>query len=405
MRRVVITGIGIVSCLGNNKAEVLDSLKNGRSGIRFNEEYAEIGMRSHVSGSVQLDTAELIDRKLARFMGDSAAFAYIAMQEAIEDAGLTEEQISNLRTGIVAGSGGGSPQDQLESNDIAREKGVKRVGPYRVPRTMASSVSACLATAFKIKGINYSISSACATSAHCIGNAAELIQMEKQDLIFAGGSESEHWTLSHQFDAMGALSSKYNDTPRKASRAYDADRDGFVAAGGGGMLVVEALDHALERGAKIYAEVTGYGATSDGHDMVAPSGEGGARAMQIAVDNLEGPVGYINAHGTSTPAGDITELNAIRSVFADNIPTINSTKSLSGHSLGAAGVHEATYSLLMMENDFIAASANIENLDEGAEGFPIARERKDNLKLNRIMSNSFGFGGTNACLVFDRYQS
>ncbi|MCH2324416.1 MAG: beta-ketoacyl-ACP synthase I [Pseudomonadales bacterium] len=405
MRRVVITGIGIVSCLGNNKAEVLDSLKNGRSGIRFNEEYAEIGMRSHVSGSVQLDTAELIDRKLARFMGDSAAFAYIAMQEAIEDAGLTEEQISNLRTGIVAGSGGGSPQDQLESNDIAREKGVKRVGPYRVPRTMASSVSACLATAFKIKGINYSISSACATSAHCIGNAAELIQMEKQDLIFAGGSESEHWTLSHQFDAMGALSSKYNDTPGKASRAYDADRDGFVAAGGGGMLVVEALDHALQRGAKIYAEVTGYGATSDGHDMVAPSGEGGARAMQIAVANLGGPVDYINAHGTSTPAGDITELNAIRSVFADNIPTINSTKSLSGHSLGAAGVHEATYSLLMMENDFIAASANIENLDEGAEGFPIARERKDNLKLNRIMSNSFGFGGTNACLVFDRYQS
>ena len=405
MRRVVITGIGIVSCLGNNKAEVLDSLKNGRSGIRFNEEYAELGMRSHVSGSVQLDTAELIDRKLFRFMGDSAAFAYIAMQEAIEDAGLTEEQISNLRTGIVAGSGGGSPQDQLESNDIAREKGVKRVGPYRVPRTMASSVSACLATAFKIKGINYSISSACATSAHCIGNAAELIQMEKQDLIFAGGSESEHWTLSHQFDAMGALSSKYNDTPGKASRAYDADRDGFVAAGGGGMLVVEDLDHALQRGAKIYAEVTGYGATSDGHDMVAPSGEGGARAMQIAVANLEGPVDYINAHGTSTPAGDITELNAIRSVFADNIPTINSTKSLSGHSLGAAGVHEATYSLLMMENDFIAASANIENLDEGAEGFPIARERKDNLKLNRIMSNSFGFGGTNACLVFDRYQS
>ena len=369
MRRVVITGIGIVSCLGNNKAEVLDSLKNGRSGIRFNEEYAELGMRSHVSGSVQLDTAELIDRKLFRFMGDCAAFAYIAMQEAIEDAGLTEEQISNLRTGIVAGSGGGSPQDQLESNDIAREKGVKRVGPYRVPRTMASSVSACLATAFKIKGINYSISSACATSAHCIGNAAELIQMEKQDLIFAGGSESEHWTLSHQFDAMGALSSRYNDTPGKAS------------------------------------EVTGYGATSDGHDMVAPSGEGGARAMQIAVANLGGPVDYINAHGTSTPAGDITELNAIRSVFADNIPTINSTKSLSGHSLGAAGVHEATYSLLMMENDFIAASVNIENLDEGAEGFPIARERKDNLKLNRIMSNSFGFGGTNACLVFDRYQS
>ncbi len=405
MRRVVITGFGIVSCLGNNKAEVLDSLKNGRSGIRHNESYVDIGMRSHVSGSVQLDTADVIDRKILRFMGDTSAYSYIAMQEAIEDAGLSEEQISNVRTGIVAGSGGESPKDQLESTDIAREKGVKRVGPYRVTRTMSSSVSACLATPFKIKGVNYSISSACATSAHCIGHAAELIQLDKQDMVFAGGGESEHWTLSHMFDAMGALSTSYNDTPEKASRAYDANRDGFVAAGGGGMMVVEALDHALARGAKIYAEITGYGATSDGFDMVAPSGEGGGRAMQLALANLEGPIDYLNAHGTSTPAGDITELNAIRSVFGDNIPTINSTKSLSGHSLGAAGVHEAIYSLLMMENNFIAASANIENLDEGAEGFPIARERQDNVSLNRIMSNSFGFGGTNACLVFDRYQS
>lgn len=404
MRRVVITGIGIVSCLGNNKADVLDSLKNGRSGIRHNESYVEVGMRSHVSGSVQLDTAELIDRKTLRFMGDASAYCYLAMEQAIADASLEEDQVSNIRSGIVTGSGGGSPEDQLESTDIVRERGVKRVGPYRVPRTMSSSVSACLATPFKIKGVNYSISSACATSAHCIGHAAELIQMDKQDLVFAGGSESEHWTLSHMFDAMGALSTKYNDTPEKASRAYDADRDGFVAAGGGGMLVVEALDHALARGAKIYAEVTGYGATSDGHDMVAPSGEGGARAMQLAFGKLDGPVDYINAHGTSTPAGDVTELNAIRSVFGDALPTINSTKSLSGHSLGAAGVQEAIYSLLMMENDFIAASANIENLDEGAEGFPIALERQDGVKLNRVMSNSFGFGGTNACLIFDRYQ-
>ncbi|MDD9889749.1 MAG: beta-ketoacyl-ACP synthase I [Gammaproteobacteria bacterium] len=405
MRRVVITGFGIVSCLGNNKAEVLDSLKNGRSGIRHNESYVEIGMRSHVSGSVQLDTADFIDRKVLRFMGDTSAYSYIAMQEAIEDAGLSAEHISNVRTGIVAGSGGESPKDQLESTDIARDKGVKRVGPYRVTRTMSSSVSACLATPFKIKGVNYSISSACATSAHCIGHAAELIQLDKQDMVFAGGGESEHWTLSHMFDAMGALSTSYNDTPEKASRAYDANRDGFVAAGGGGMMVVEALDHALARGAKIYAEITGYGATSDGFDMVAPSGEGGQRAMQLALGKLQGPVDYLNAHGTSTPAGDITELNAIRGVFGDNVPTINSTKSLSGHSLGAAGVHEAIYSILMMENNFIAASANIENLDQGAEGFPIARERQDDVTLNRIMSNSFGFGGTNACLVFDRYQS
>ena len=404
MRRVVVTGIGIVSCLGTGKAAVLDSLRTGRSGIRHNQTYVDTGMRSHVSGSIHVDTSELIDRKLLRFMGDASAYSYLSMKEAIEDAGLKEEQISNFRSGIVAGSGGGSPKDQLESTDIAKERGIKRVGPYRVPRTMSSSVSACLATSFKIKGINYSISSACATSAHCIGNAAELIQMDKQDLVFAGGGESEHWTLSHMFDAMGALSTNYNDTPERASRAFDADRDGFVIAGGGGMLLVEELDHALSRGAKIYAEITGYGATSDGYDMVAPSGEGGARAMIMAKQNLEGPVDYINTHGTSTPAGDVSELRAIRDVFGDSIPTINSTKSLSGHSLGAAGVQEAIYSLLMMENNFIAASANIDNLDEEAIGLPILLEREDNVVVNRIMSNSFGFGGTNASLVFDRYS-
>ena len=404
MRRVVVTGIGIVSCLGTGKAAVLDSLRAGRSGIRHNQTYVDTGMRSHVSGSIDVDTSELINRKLLRFMGDASAYSYLSMKEAIEDAGLKEEQISNFRSGIVAGSGGGSPKDQLESTDIAKERGIKRVGPYRVPRTMSSSVSACLATSFKIKGINYSISSACATSAHCIGNAAELIQMDKQDLVFAGGGESEHWTLSHMFDAMGALSTNYNDTPEKASRAFDADRDGFVIAGGGGMLLVEELDHALARGAKIYAEITGYGATSDGYDMVAPSGEGGARAMIMAKQNLEGPVDYINTHGTSTPAGDVSELRAIRDVFGDSIPIINSTKSLSGHSLGAAGVQEAIYSLLMMENNFIAASANIDNLDEEAIGLPILLDRKDNVVINRIMSNSFGFGGTNASLVFDRYS-
>ena len=404
MRRVVVTGIGIVSCLGNGKTAVLDSLKAGRSGIRHNQTYADIGMRSHVSGSIDINVSELIDRKLLRFMGDASAYSYLSMQEAIKDAGLEEEQVSNFRSGIVAGSGGGSPKDQLESTDIAIERGIKRVGPYRVPRTMSSSVSACLATSFKIKGINYSISSACATSAHCIGNAMELIQMDKQDLVFAGGGESEHWSLSHMYDAMGALSTKYNDSPEKASRAFDADRDGFVIAGGGGMVLVEALDHALSRKAKIYAEITGYGATSDGYDMVAPSGEGGARAMLMAKQNLKGPVDYINTHGTSTPAGDISELRAIRNVFENSIPIINSTKSLSGHSLGAAGVQESIYSLLMMENNFIAASANIEKLDEEAIGMPIVLERKDDVELKRIMSNSFGFGGTNASLVFDRYS-
>jgi len=405
MRRAVITGMGIVSCLGNNAGEVLTSLKKGRSGIRFNQSYVDIGMRSHISGSVQLDTAELIDRKLYRFMGKASAYAYLSMDEAIKDAGLSLEEISSERIGLVVGSGGGSPEDQLESTDILREKGMRRVGPYRIPRTMSSSVSACLATPFKIKGVNYSISSACATSAHCIGHAAELIQMNKQDMVFAGGGESEHWTMSHMFDAMGALSTKYNETPDKASRAFDADRDGFVIAGGGGVVVVEELEHALARGATIYAELTGYAATSDGHDMVAPSGEGGARAMRMATSGLEGKVDYINTHGTSTPAGDVSELNAIREVFPDEVPIINSTKSLSGHSLGAAGSQEAIYSLLMMQNNFIAASANIENLDEAAAGLPIAIERRDDIQLYRVMSNSFGFGGTNACLVFDRYQA
>lgn len=405
MRRAVITGMGIVSCLGNNADEVLTSLKKGQSGIRFNQSYVDIGMRSHISGSVQLDTAELIDRKLYRFMGKASAYAYLSMDEAIKDAGLSLKEISSERIGLVVGSGGGSPEDQLESTDILREKGMRRVGPYRIPRTMSSSVSACLATPFKIKGVNYSISSACATSAHCIGHAAELIQMNKQDMVFAGGGESEHWTMSHMFDAMGALSTKYNETPDKASRAFDADRDGFVIAGGGGVVVVEELEHALARGATIYAELTGYAATSDGHDMVAPSGEGGARAMRMATSGLEGKVDYINTHGTSTPAGDVSELNAIREVFPDEVPIINSTKSLSGHSLGAAGSQEAIYSLLMMQNNFIAASANIENLDEAAAGLSIAIERRDDIQLNRVMSNSFGFGGTNACLVFDRYQA
>jgi 3-oxoacyl-[acyl-carrier-protein] synthase-1 len=397
--------MGIVSCLGNNADEVLTSLKKGQSGIRFNQSYVDIGMRSHISGSVQLDTAELIDRKLYRFMGKASAYAYLSMDEAIKDAGLSLKEISSERIGLVVGSGGGSPEDQLESTDILREKGMRRVGPYRIPRTMSSSVSACLATPFKIKGVNYSISSACATSAHCIGHAAELIQMNKQDMVFAGGGESEHWTMSHMFDAMGALSTKYNETPDKASRAFDADRDGFVIAGGGGVVVVEELEHALARGATIYAELTGYAATSDGHDMVAPSGEGGARAMRMATSGLQGKVDYINTHGTSTPAGDVSELNAIREVFPDEVPIINSTKSLSGHSLGAAGSQEAIYSLLMMQNNFIAASANIENLDEAAAGLPIAIERRDDIQLYRVMSNSFGFGGTNACLVFDRYQA
>ena len=402
MRRAVITGLGIVSCLGNDKESVSRSLREGQSGIRFNQEYRDIGMRSHVSGSVTVDFAERIDRKLLRFMGDAAGYGYLAMEDAIHDAGLAEQDVSNERTGIIMGAGGSSTEDQVESADIMRQKGLRRVGPYRVTRSMGSTVSACLATSFRIKGVNYSISSACATSAHCVGNALELIQLGKQDVVFAGGGEAEHWTLSHMFDAMGALSTKYNDTPELASRAFDSDRDGFVIAGGGAVLVVEELEHALARGARIYAEVTGYAATSDGHDMVAPSGEGGKRAMAMALATARRPVDYLNTHGTSTPAGDISELKAIRQVFGERLPALNSTKSLSGHSLGAAGAHEAIYSLLMMEGGFIAASANIDNLDPEAEGMPIVRERQDNVTLDCIMSNSFGFGGTNACLVFER---
>lgn len=405
MRRVVVTGIGVVSCLGNDKDSVLQSLREGRSGIRFNPEYAEMGMRSQVSARIDIDLKERIDRKFLRFMGEGAAYGHISMDQAIADAGLENGGISSERIGIVMGSGGGSPKDQLDSFDVMRERGIRRVGPYRVPRTMSSSVSACLATAFGIKGVNYSISSACATSAHCIGHAAELIQLNKQDMVFAGGSEEEHWTLAHMFDAMNALSTNYNDAPETASRAFDRDRDGFVIGGGGGTLVIEELEHARARGARIYAELTGYAATSDGYDMVAPSGEGGARAMRMALQGLQGNVDYINTHGTSTPVGDVSELNAIREVFGDEIPAINSTKSLSGHALGAAGVHEAIFSLLMMENDFIAESINIDTLDEQAEGLPILRERRDAAGLNRVLSNSFGFGGTNACLVFDRWTA
>ena len=400
MKRVVVTGMGIVSCLGNDKASVTASLREGRSGIRFKEEYKEMGLRSNVAGQVDIDISEHIDRKPLRFMGDAAAYAYIAMGQAIADSGLSEDQVSNIRTGIVAGSGGGSSKNQVEAADILRAKGVKRIGPDMVPRVMTSTVSACLATPYKIKGVNYSITSACATSSHCIGNAMELIQLGKQDVVFAGGGEEEHWSLTMMFDAMGALSTKYNDTPEKASRAFDAGRDGFVIAGGGGMLVLEEYEHAKARGAKIYAELVGYGATSDGSDMVAPSGEGAMRCMQMALSTVDTPVDYINAHGTSTPVGDVAEIGAVREVFGADMPVVGSTKSLTGHSLGAAGVQEAIYSLLMLENDFIAESINIEQLDEKIEGANIARERKDNAGLKTVMSNSFGFGGTNATLVF-----
>jgi 3-oxoacyl-[acyl-carrier-protein] synthase I len=399
-----VTGLGIVSCLGNDAKTVTESLYEGRSGIQLRQEQIDIGMRSHVAGAPQIDVTEFIDRKQLRFMGDAAAYAYIAMSQAIADAGLEAHEISNERTGIIAGSGGASSASQTEAADILRERGLRRVGPYRVTQTMGSTVSACLATPFKIKGVNYSISSACSTSAHCIGNAMEQIQMGKQDRVFAGGGEELHWTLSSLFDAMGALSTKYNDTPQRASRAYDADRDGFVIAGGGGMLVLEELEHARARGARIYAELVGYGATSDGYDMVAPSGEGAKRCMQQALATVQGPVDYINAHGTSTPAGDIQELKAVRAAFeGSGIPVIGSTKSLSGHSLGAAGVQEAIYSLLMQQAGFIAASANIENLDPEAEGMPIALARQDQVDLQRVMSNSFGFGGTNASLVFQKF--
>ena len=403
MRRVVVTGIGIVSSLGNNVDEVKDSLYEGKSGIEHSDEYEAMGFRSHVHGSLKMNPAEHIDRKLMRFMGDAAAFNHIAMQQAIEDAGLSEDDVSNVRTGLIMGSGGASNANVIEAADILREKGIKRVGPYRVPRTMGSTTSACLSTAFKIKGVNYSISSACSTSAHCIGNAMEQIQLGKQDRVFAGGGEELHWSLSMLFDGMGALSSKYNDTPENASRAYDANRDGFVISGGGGVIVLEDLETAQARGAKIYAELVGYGATSDGYDMVQPSGEGAVRCMQQALATFDGELDYINAHGTSTPVGDTRELGAVKEVFGDKIPNIGSTKSLSGHALGAAGVHEMIYSLIMMENNFIAESVNIETVDENAEGFPLVRERKEQA-INAFMSNSFGFGGTNATLIAKKWN-
>ncbi len=404
MKRVVITGMGIVCSLGNNKSEVLESLKKAKSGIEFSEKYAEMGLRSHVYGSIsEIDTSDVIDRKMLRFMADAAKYNAVALDEAIKQSGLSPEIVSNERTGLIMGSGGASNQNVVEAADILREKGIKRVGPYRVPRTMGSTTSACLSTLFKIKGINYSISSACSTSAHCIGNAMEQIQLGKQDVVFAGGGEELDWSLTMLFDAMGALSSKYNDTPEKASRAYDANRDGFVISGGGGALVLESLEHAEARGAHIIAELVGYGATSDGYDMVAPSGEGAKRCMELAISTVSGSIDYINAHGTSTPVGDMKELQAIKQVFNSKIPLIGSTKSLSGHALGAAGVNESIYSLLMLENDFVAESVNIETLDEEAEGMPIVRKTTQ-LKLNRILSNSFGFGGTNACLVFERFN-
>lgn len=404
MRRAVITGIGIVSCLGNDAATVTTSLKEGRSGIRSKSEYAEQGLRSQIAGTIDIDLDELVPRKARRFMGDSAAYAYVAMEQAIQDAKLTEEMVSNPRTGLVAGSGGGSTESLIAAADTLRERGIRRVGPYGVPKTMASTVSACLATPFQIKGVNYSITSACATSAHCIGHALELIQLGKQDVVFAGGGEEENWTMAMCFDAMGALSSKYNDNPEKASRPYDAGRDGFVIAGGAGIVVVEELEHAKARGAKIYAEIIGYGATSDGLDMVAPSGEGAVRCMQQALQGVDDPIDYINTHGTSTPVGDIGELKAIREILGENMPPVSSTKSLTGHSLGATGVQEAIYCLLMLQDDFITASANIEQLDPEAEGMPIVTQRVDNAGLRTVMSNSFGFGGTNATLVLRRYQ-
>ncbi len=401
MRRVVITGMGITSCLGNDLDTVSTALREGRAGIRSLPDHAEAGLRSHVGGNIELDLDAQIDRKLKRFMSDASAYAYIAMRDAIADAGLDEAQVVNPRTGLIAGSGGGSSQWQVESADILRARGVRKVGPYMVPRTMCSTVSACLATAFQIKGLSYSLSAACATSAHCIGAAADLIRHGAQDVMFAGGGEDLHWSMSVMFDAMGALSTRFNDTPATASRPYDKDRDGFVIAGGGGMLVLEDYDHAVARGARIYAELVGYGVTSDGADMVAPSGEGAVRCMNMAMQNVSGPIDYLNTHGTSTPLGDVTELKAVREVFGDAVPPLSSTKALSGHSLGAASVHEAIYCLLMMRDGFMAGSANIGELDPAVEGFPIVRESQ-NVQLNTVMSNSFGFGGTNAALVFGR---
>ncbi len=407
MKRTVVTGMGIVSSIGNSRNEVLESLKQGKSGIVHADVYEEMGFRSHVHGSINIDQNDFIDRKVKRFMGDGAAFNYIAMQQAIEHSGLTDNEVSNFRTGLVMGAGGISTSNLVSAADILRSRGVKKIGPYMVPRTMSSTNTACLATPFKIKGVNYSINSACATSAHCIGHAMELIQLGKQDVVFAGGGEELHWTMSVLFDAMGALSSKYNDSPETASRPYDETRDGFVIAGGGGVLVMEELEHAKARGANIIAELVGYGATSDGYDMVQPSGEGAVRCMQQAMATVNDcKIDYINAHGTSTPVGDTRELEALRTVFDNNnVPPVSSTKSLTGHALGAAGVSESIYSLLMMKENFLSASANINQLDPGAEGIPIVTERQDNVTLNTIMSNSFGFGGTNATLIFQRYNS
>ncbi|NHB97655.1 beta-ketoacyl-ACP synthase I [Photorhabdus stackebrandtii] len=402
MKRAVITGLGIVSSIGNNQKEVLASLKEGRSGITFSEEFKEMKMRSHVWGNVKLDTTGLIDRKIQRFMSDASVYAYLAMDEAIKDSGLTDDQVSHIRSGLVVGSGGGSPHNQVAAADGMRSRGLRGVGPYMVTRAMASGVSACLATPFKIKGVNYSISSACSTSAHCIGHAAELIQLGKQDVVFAGGGEELCWEMSCEFDAMGALSTRYNETPEQASRTYDKNRDGFVIAGGGGIVVVEELEHALARGAHIYAEIVGYGATSDGADMVVPSGEGAVRCMNMALQGVKDSIDYVNTHGTSTPAGDLKELEAIREVFGDTTPAISATKAMTGHSLGAAGVHEAIYSLLMLEHSFIAPSINIEDLDDKAAGMNIITKPTEQ-KLNTVMSNSFGFGGTNASLVMSKY--
>ncbi len=404
MKRVVITGIGIVSSIGNNAEEVLASLKSGKSGITHSESFAEQGLKSNVWGKPDLNIKDHIDRKALRFMGDAAGYAYIAMEQAISDAKLTDEQVSDVRTGIVAGSGGASSVNIVASADTLRSRGIRRVGPYAVPKTMGSTVSACLATPFKIKGVNYSISSACATSAHCIGNAMELIQLDKQDIVFAGGGEEVDWSLAMMFDGMGALSAGRNDTPELASRTYDANRDGFVISGGGGMVVVEELEHALARGAHIYAEIVGYGATSDGYDMVAPSGEGAVRCMQQAMQGVTGEIDYLNTHGTSTPVGDVKELGAIQALFGEKSPAISATKAMTGHALGAAGVHEAIYSILMMENNFVAPSINIENLDEQAQGLDIVTQKRD-AELNLVMSNSFGFGGTNATLVMQKYKA
>jgi 3-oxoacyl-[acyl-carrier-protein] synthase-1 len=404
MRRVVVTGLGIVSSIGTGRQEVLDSLREGRSGIRLSEEYRSMGFRSHVYGPIDIQLDPLIDRKLKRFMSDGAAYNYLALREAIEDAALGDDKVSNPRTGLIVGSGGASTENVVWCADTARQKGPRKVGPYMVTRCMNSAIAANLATALKIKGVSYTISSACATSAHCIGNGAELIQLGKQDMVFAGGAEEVHWGTTVMFDAMGALSSSYNDAPEKASRAYDTKRDGFVISGGAGILVLEELEHARARGARIHCELVGYGATSDGADMVQPSGEGAVRCMRMALQNVSRPIDYLNTHGTSTPIGDVKELEAIREVFGAQTPPISSTKSLTGHALGAAGVNEAIYSLLMMQHEFICASANIDVLDAAAAGMDIVRERRDGARVNAIMSNSFGFGGANATLVFERFQ-